>query len=255
MAIQFFDAVGAVAGEGIFIPIANLPGLTAAELAGAVPQASKMARFLFSFGKKVHSVLSPASVPKLGFTVGRGETSNGLDLISRTFTYSITYSINILSGTISPLPLPSIGNNANLGGFTYDFVFPNIGVLANGNNTPGAGVYIPFTDLSSAWRYTPIDSESVGEDAREFVAAVFAYAFASAEARSATIASAVTAKGRNNPATATLPTGATDPTNPTTGLDPAQINNIVAVNYGWSYTVQTKDDQATETFDVNVIAA
>lgn len=256
MALQFFDAAGATVTEtGLFIPVGALPGLTAAELASSVPEATKVARFLFSFGKKLYSALSPASLPKLGYTVGRADTSNAIDTISRTFSYSITYVINIFTKIIEPLPLPLVGSNLGLGGFQYEDISSGMMTRLTSGNIPSAGVFIPTSDLTSSWIYedTPIDVFQ--DDARQFVAALFAYVSSQVPTRTATVASAVTAKNRSNPTLGTLPANAVATTNPTTRLDPAQINNIVLVNYSWSYTVQTVDNQTNETFDVNVIAA
>lgn len=255
MAFEFFDAAGAATANGLFIPIADLPGLTAAELAPGDGQVL-LGRSVFGLLKKIYSSLSPSAFNKLGVAVGNSETRPGTLLTNRTYTYQASYVSNLSTNSITQIPVAGIGVNSGLGKIALSSIFPAAAKVAAAANTPGAGVLIPTADLVpyGGPLHAALDV-SAGQDNRNYLAALFNWMCAgnNLQVRATGLPSAIIAATRGNPTAGTLPANATATSNPTTGLFIEDIPLIFVSQVTYSITVQTIDNLATETFDVIVV--
>lgn len=255
MAFQYFDAAGAVTADGVFIPIAVLPGLSAAELAAAAAAELKEGKTVYSLVNQVYNVLSPTAFPKLGASTTRNETASVIDRKDRTYTFQFQLLANRSSKIISPLPVPVAGDNAGIGDFAIADVFANAAKIAAAANTPGAGIVIQTADLVP--HGSPVQGDlDVTTDGREWFQALFSWMVnGGVRFRSTTQASAIVARTATNLGVVALPTNATAANNPTTGIDADETSMVWLTSFSYSLTVQTVDNQATQTFDVNVITA
>jgi hypothetical protein len=83
---EFFGAAGNATNDGVFLPVATLTGVNAAELADAEPGHLKLGKAVLGMMEKIYSTLSPTAFNKLGFTVSRANpTGAGNNLINQNF--------------------------------------------------------------------------------------------------------------------------------------------------------------------------
>lgn len=256
MALEYFDAAGTATSDGVFIPITDLPGLLSTELAAAEPAAKKMARSIYAVMKQLFTILNPTSFNKLGVTISRAEASGGFGLSNKTYTLGVQYLANISADTVGMLPIPTIGANSGVGDFAVIDLFPNAAKVAAAGAVAGAGILIQTADLVGygSPSHASLNIAS-GQDNRSWLAALMNWLTSTISVRSTTVSSAFTAVSRGTPANATLPANATDTTNPTTGLLTSDLTKTFSSSISYSITIQLIDDEATDSFDVNVATA
>ena len=75
------------------------------------------------------------------------------------------------------------------------------------------------------------------------------------DVRSASQASAITAKTISATAGVALPAIATDATNPTTGISSANLDKLDFFSKTFSFTIQRIENESTQSYDVNVVTA
>lgn len=258
MALTFFhQAVIAGAGNGVpaglFLPIADLPGVVAGEFGAGESQATKVGKAALAIANGIHAYLVANQDSVVGMAATRAKASASDSLDNLTFSFSAQYLADLETQSLGQIPLPVAGTNAGVGGFALDDVFLNAAEVAAEGAIPGEGVVVPYADVAPYGGEDP--AAIMGVDNRDFVAALIRAFPSLLTVRTAAIASAVTAVSQANPTIFTLPAAATAETNPTTGLTVADLPKIGLLQFTTSWTVQVLLNQATQTFDVNVIAA
>jgi hypothetical protein len=251
LSFEYFDAAGAAVADGVFIPTSDLLGVEDTELeAGDADKESKVALALLNV---LYETLSLVNFDSLGWAVSKGNpTSAGADLINQGYSVTNTYAVDFATASVGQLPVPSAGANADVGLFGLFDLFPNAAKVAAAGNTSGAGVLIPSADIAAYG--APVHASvtiGAGEDNRDYLAALVNYLAAELTLRTGVDASAVTNKSRGSATGLTPPADWTDATNPTTGLDSADLPKYSFFSVAYGFTFQLLLDQSTQTFDVN----
>lgn len=249
--LEYFDAVGAVVADGIFIPASDLLGVLDEELEAA--DEDKESKVALSLLNVLYETLSPPSFDSLGWAVSKGNpTSAGQDLINQSFSLTVTYAADHGAGTLGQLPIPTTGANLDVGKFGIVDLFPNAAKVAAAANTTGAGVLIPTTELEAYGSPAQAGiTVGAGEDNRDWVSALIHYLATQTTLRSGVDASAVTARSRGSATGITPPAIWTDATNPVTGLAAADLPMFSFFSTAYAMTFQLLLDQPNQTFDVN----
>jgi len=259
MAFEFFEAaVSSPSGcsAGIFIPRSDLPGVAAGELANSQSTANKQSKTVLALLNKVHSTVSPTNFSKLGFATTKGApTGVSEDVIAITYTATAQWMANSEDKTISVLPVPTTGTESGKGDFAIADIFPNAVKLAAGDAITGEGVVIPTADLVPYGSPTHASvNPAVGQDNRGWFAGLYGF-LSQLGIRTTSVASAITAASRGATTAVTLPTAATDATNPTTGILAADLPKRSFFSHTYSLTLQLALNQTSQAFDVNVVTA
>jgi hypothetical protein len=252
--LEFFEAsVSSPSGasEGVFIPIGDLPGVEASEFANADPQEVKEAKAVLGLLNAINNNLPNAA---LGLTITRNTGSGGLDLTNNAFSITSQLYADHETKTLDTLPIPNTGSNSGVGDVSIDTLFPNAEKIATDDAISGEGFLVPTADVE---RHGAPDHASIvlSDDSRLWVQGLAEWLSVNLEVRTASQESAITARTRSNTQAVTLPTAATDSTNPTTGLSASDLNKISVFSHNYAVTIQTKMDQSTQKFDVNVVTA
>jgi hypothetical protein len=247
---EYFDASANAVADGVFIPIAALPGLQSAELASSEAALAKEAKALMSILERMYAVISPSSFAALGLTVSKSSpTGGGVNIVNQS--YSITYQkmVSLDGNTISVVPVPSAGTFNGIGDFAITDVFPSAAKVAAAASTGGAGVLVvtsgltPYTSLTQA----AID---VAADSREWFNALSDHLAIAATVRSETQQSAVTLATAEAIGALDIPAAYVAATNPTSSI--ANVNQFGLITRAHSYTVQVALNPATQVYDVRV---
>lgn len=259
MALTFFDAAVAAGASngvpaGLYIPRADLPGITAGEFAAGASQATKEGKAVLAICNALFDYFSANSTTLVGMIATRAKASASDVLDNLTFTFQHQYVAKLSNGSFGQIPLPSSGTNSGVGGVAIKNIFPNAASLAAEAAVSGEGVVIPYADLSAFGGSVP-GSINAGTDNRSLIAAINRAMPDLLAIRSASVASAVTAAAQSTAASFTLAAAATAATNPTTGLVEAELDKIALSQMSSAITIQVALNQTAQTFDVNVVTA
>lgn len=248
---EYFDATGSAVADGVFIPVAALPGLTADEL--ATGDADKASKAILALVNTIYDVVSPGGFNKLGFALTKANpTGTGDNLISQNYSVNIQYQVDHGANTLSQIPVPTAGTSQDIGKFAIADVFPTAVKVAAAASTGGAGILIPSADLAAygAPAHASVNP-ATGQDNRDWFAALFNYLAIDAPLRTADTASALTARTRGSAAAFTLPATYTQATNPISGILTDDLGQLSFFSQSYSFTIQLSLNQGTQTFDVN----
>ncbi|MGD1909080.1 MAG: hypothetical protein ACFB0C_24255 [Leptolyngbyaceae cyanobacterium] len=252
--LEYFDGVGQAIETGVFIPVGDLSGLDGTELAAAAVDTEGKA--VLALANTLYDTLSPAAFDKLGWSVSKANPiSAGPDLINQGFTFTATYVVDLSDSTVGPIPVPTGGDNQDIGKFGLVDIFPNAVKIAADVNTPGAGIVISGSAVAGYGAAYADLNIGAGEDNRAWIAALLNYMAVETTLRSASEASAVVAISRGNPINITPPAALTAAPNPTSGLVAADLPLLVLFTISYGLTVQLLLDQSAQTFDVNHVTA
>lgn len=160
-------AVAAASGNGVvaglFVPIANLPGMQSSELTDS----SKERKITLSFANKIYNGLN-AITDKLGLALVKSTpVGAGNDLIDQNFQYLLQYMIDWASGEVSVLPLPAT-NTGKI--YLEQALGTGINFVTNEGAISGAGVLIPNSLITNANGVIPSDTSSA--DARSYLSSL-----------------------------------------------------------------------------------
>jgi hypothetical protein len=248
LGFQFSDAATTAAAIGIFIPIAALNGLSAAELATAVPAAEKFGKTSLAMLERLNSYLSSTS-PKLGFSATKGNPSGtGENRITQNYTFTSQVLANVKDGVVTTLPVPVSG----LGKFSFADVFPGAINVASGDAIT-AGVLIPIASLAQYRALVPADITISGtSDNRWLVDSLLTHFARDRDLRSATVSSAFINTSFSGFAASAVPASFTALNS---GIDFAEIDSLAILQRSFAVTVELELNQSTQTFDVRVATA
>ncbi len=257
LSLEYFDAAGTAAADGVFVPVAALPGVLAAELAAAQSAGTKEGKALFALLNQALIILSPTTFNKLGFTAAKA-TPNGAaaDVINQSFTFTWQKLVNLDTDTVGMVPEPSTGANSGLGSFSVSDVYPGAVKVASGGAVSGAGVVIQTAGLTPYGSLTHAGLTISGSsDNRDWFAAFLDHCAVDAAVRSTTVASAITAASVSAIGATTIPAAYYQATDPLSGIAAADVPKRGLITRTLSYTLQLLLNQSTQTFDVNVVTA
>lgn len=260
MTLQFLPEAGTATSAGIFIPRANLNGLTIdGELATNEPSDTKQCKFLAAFLSTFQTILTanrsdPNSLATgLGFTLAKGNpTGSGQGRFQQTFTATFTTVFDNTNNTAYPIPVPSAGTNNGKGVLLVTDIFPDALNVAAGGAISEAGVVIPHADVDLYGAETTTDVAN-DTQSRKWFASMFRMLFDSIPLRATGVTlSAVTVKTLNDITQYTLTESDTAATNPTTGLSSAELTMLDIYSRSIQFTIEYLIDETTQTFDVRV---
>lgn len=254
-ALEYFSEAGTAVAAGVFIPVADLPGLLATEL--ETGDTDKESKAILALLNTLYDIVSPPEFDSLGWSVSKGNPqSSGPDIISQPYSAAIIYHADFSEGTLGQLPIPSAGANADVGKIGVEDIFENAAKVAAGGAVSGAGIVITSAALEGygAPAHASLDI-SEGEDNRDWFAALLNHIAIDSTLRTAQVASALTARTRGNAVGVAPVPGWTAATNPTTDLVTADLATSSFLSVSYSFTVQLLLDQQTQTFDVNHVTA
>lgn len=250
MAITFeqFSSSGSAVGAGLFIPVADLPGVTSSELNGT-PSGTEKA--LFAILNKVYNVLSPSNFDKLGFSVAKpNPTGVAADTVNQNYTLSNQLMIDLSTLSVDQVPVPSAGANSGVGDIPLASVFPGASAVAASGAVAGAGIVLLNSELSAY--AAPAAATAVSGDGRQYLASLIAYLAGEASVRDGSTASSVISKSRSAATGFTPPANWTQSTDPVTGINASDLPVLAFITITYSLTVQLILNQSTQTFDVNL---
>jgi hypothetical protein len=238
--IAYFEtAVAAGSGNGvpagIFIPQSNLPGILQA---GELDEPNREAKAAYAIVTKVQDVLQ-ALTSKLGLSSSRSMASTGvLDRISQTFLLSCQFMVNHSTNLVSVLPLP--GSEA--GKVSLADLFPAHALVAAEGAVPGPGVVIPTAMITQNGGTLP---GAAIADARSWLIALY-----QSMILGLTPSDAVVSPSRGSATGLTPLADFTATTNPTTGINAADLPKMSFLSLTYSVTLQIVLNQTTQTFDL-----
>lgn len=252
MSFEYFDAAGTAVAEGVFIPIAAVPGLVASELASGQAAGTKLGKSVFALINQIYNTLSPTNFNKLGFTVSKGNPAGvGADIINQNFGFTAQKLLNLKTDAISMIPEPTSGANSGLGSFSLSDVFAGAVKVAAAGAVSGAGVLIPTALLAT---YSSITQGGItisgSSDNRDWFAALFDWLGNGLAVRDASTASAVIARSASAISAVAIPANFTQTTDPVSGILAADLPVRGLISKSYSVTVQLQLNQTTQTFDV-----
>jgi hypothetical protein len=253
---EYFSADGNTPAEGVFLPVASLWNVQATELASTA--ADRESRVMFGILERLCNPNSSFVTlqNKLGISSSyTTPTGAGTNLLNQTYTLTAQYFANLANNSIQPIPVPTSGNNNNVGRVKIVDAFAGATKLAATASTGGAGVLVPTSELVpyGGPAHTSID---VNQDGRAWLSALFLYLADKATVRSANTASAVVAVNPVLTVTGALPAGAlVAASNPTSGIDPTKQVTNVLITRSVSVTLQLLVNTQSETIQPNHVVA
>lgn len=249
---EFFEGADTATAEGVYIPIANLPGVVAGEFADIESVQKKESKLIYAV---LNKIFSDGLASALGIAlntptiVGQSGT-----LSSKAYTITAQYYADIENQVVNVLPVPTIGTQVGVGDVAMTDLFATSAKVAASGAVAGEGVVIP-TALLVPYGSPAHASLNLAVDNRDYLIALIRYMISEADTRSATVASAITAKSIGAVVGLTLPAVAYDATNPTTGIEEAKLNKINTFSRAFNITIQRIENESAQTFDVNVVTA
>jgi hypothetical protein len=250
LSLEYFDAAGSAVAAGVFIPISDLPGIEATELAAAQSTANKEAKALLALMNATATYLAVNS-GLLGITLTQNNNSNaGPNLINLNYTLGWEKLADVESNAITQIPVPSAGANAGVGDFGIADVFPNAAKVAAAGAVAGAGIVVTDTALAAYGAAAP--TVGAGEDNRAWFAALFDH-MAEADVREIGITqSAVVTAALGSLGATIVPADFYAATDPTSDVVEADLPKLGLMTRSTAISIQVQLNQSTQKFDVVV---
>ena len=258
MAIQIVPTGGAVAAaDSLVIPQTDLAayGLTAAEMTA---DATGEARSVFAFLKGMQDAdltgilgLSKPALPSKSIAAAI--------YTNRTYSMTMQKLVDSTADTFDVVPVPSGGANSGVGAISVVDVFPNASKVASAGNIANPSLAFDFADLAAlesgvSYAGTTV---SAGQDHRLLLMAIYKYLATGLSVRDASTASAYIALSKSAFSISGIPAtwySATDPLSDISASDIAD-QNLALLSQTTTITLQTTEDESTDTFDVRVVTA
>ena len=254
--LEFSDADFNSTVNALFIPVADLPGVNAAELAAGESTANKEAKAILGLWNQLFNIASPAAFGRLGLTVTKSTPAGGgsADLVNLTFSSTAQRLVNLASNSIAVVPVPTAGANSGVGDFALTDIFPGAAKVAAAAATGGAGVAIPWTLIEAfgGAAYAGADI-AAGNDNRMELFALLESIANGATPRAADAESAIITRTLSAPASATIPVNYYQAADPVAGVVQADLAKLGLLSRTTALTIQVALNQTTQVFEVNVI--
>lgn len=246
---------------GLYIPIADLPGMDAAELALAESSNRKEGKVVFSIVQKIFQYLSVnTNVLSLRMSIGNPAIISS-SLIALSYSLIVDYLTNVSAGTNSMVPVPSVGVYSGIGDVSLREIFPNCFKVASTANTAdasgigasGAGVLVSTEDLSQYGFFNDVADSTlttlnITADNRYAIASIMqCICDGNISIRSSSTASGITSTLVSAASTAVMPINYYANTNPLTSISAANLDHLSITRRTYSITFElTLDPQVLE---------
>lgn len=247
--IEVFEAAGNATAAGVFIPVSDLPGVDAAELAAGETDAAKQSKILLSM--MAASLVAVSAATPLGVTLTQGNNSNaGPNLIGLNYTLTWDKLADVSADSLSVIPLPTAGANAGTGGLAIVDAFPNAAKVAAAGAVAGAGVVVNDSAVLTYGAAAP--TVGAGEDNRKWFAAMFDH-IADIDVREAGVTqSAITSAARGAIGSAAIPVDYYAAVDPVSNIAEADLPKLGLLTRSTTLQIQVELNQTTQSFDVVV---
>lgn len=242
--LKYNDGATAVSGDQLIVPAADLDGISDSYMSANSQTKELDANVVASSMDALWEYISNNDT--LGLAASKpNPTGSGTDLINQTYSLTSTLYADFSNGTQGVLPL----NSNNFGAVNISNIFPSLEKAADGSTPSTGGVEIPYTAIG-LFDFTPdfASFDPAATDNRAVIHAIADLFFEGMETRTGSVASAVTAKARNNP------TGVGAPANvvSNTSLDSDALTHTIFANQTISATIQWSVQQNADGYSVNV---
>lgn len=234
-----YTGSGTASNAGVFIPLADLPGLTQSEL--ATTGSTLEGHLIYAVLNALYLSMSPMTILGIVNLSKSQPTGNATGRFSESIGFAYQRLLNYKTGAISAIPLAISGSEAGMGTVTIEDIFPSGEIVAQGGSIPGAGVVVPNSLIAD---YGAGILNNAGSDARSWVGAIMSAMAAVATVRSTTVESAVTSRTLVSAIRSTgvaIPANWYDPSNP--------LTNISVSDLGWLRVIQ---DQVTIEYELTI---
>lgn len=237
---------------GLYIPISDLPGMVATELATGVAERVKEGKTTYSVLQKIFNHLS--TVPNiLGLS---SQISNPVVInpttITLTYGLIVDYLVNVSTGKIRMIPTPTTGVFTGIGKVSLKNVFPNCFTVASTGNTAdvsgigaaGAGVLISTEDLSEYGFFNDVEDSTIStinltEDNRYALSSIYQnIADGNVAVRSTTTASGITSISISNATVVDIPATYYASTNPLSGISVTNLDHLSITRRAYNVTFE-----------------
>lgn len=247
---------------GMYIPVSNLPGMTSTEFATSEPINRKEGKTIFSLVQKIHNFLSVnTDVLSLVSAIGNPAIVDNT-LITLPYGLTVDYLTNVSYGSISMLPVPTIGVYTGIGEVSLRDIFPNCLIVDDtSNNTElvaaGPGVLISTDDLSTYGFFndvpnSTIETINITADNRYAIASIFqSICDGNISVRTSSIASGITSISISTASSVTIPTTYYSNTNPLTGISSADLDHLSLTRRNYSITFELS--LVPEVLEINTV--
>ena len=237
---------------GFFIPVAELPGVTAAELNPANDDAQD--KGVLSFVYRLWEAMTQPASNVLGMSLDRSNLQGqGQDTVRQSFSFTATVANFLSNGDSGVLPLPTRGANNGQGKIGVSDIFPGASLATPSADTSGAGIVIAHSTLFSD-DINPFTGAAMLANSRPWLAGFFLALGTESTVRSSTEPSGIISRSASN-AVGQAPIAAwTDTANPTTGIAALDLPKYRFYNFTVSCTFEKKLDFTAQTFDLNRVA-
>jgi hypothetical protein len=248
--LEIFVTSGNTASAGVFIPLSDLLGMTTVEL--ETTGTTLEGHLAYAFLNALHSGLKDSG--SLGFPeISKlAPTGAGENRFSEGVTLNIQRLIDLRTGNIGLIPLPTTGENAGLGAVLLVDIWPNCELLLAGISTGEPGVLISHNWIT-AWGGT-IPSV-LANDARSWISAFIVALVHSLQRRTTAIPSAIT---RKTDTTAIRVTGSAvpqefyDATNPLAGILETDLPYLRLIRESLTVEYEMVVNPANQTLEIYI---
>lgn len=237
---------------GLYIPVIDLPGMDAAELATIESENRKQGKVVYSIVQAIYEYLSVnTGVLSLRGTIGN-PTIVSSSLITLSYTLTADYLTNVSSGKISMIPVPTVGVYTGIGEASLRDIFPNSFIVESTDNTAdasgigaaGAGVLINSADLATYGFFNDVEDSdittiNITADNRYAIASIMqCIADGNISVRSSSTSSGITSVSVASASTVTIPATYYSNTNPLTGILSADLDHLSITRRAYGITFE-----------------
>lgn len=237
---------------GIYIPIADLPGMIAAELATTEAANRKEGKTVFSLIQRIHSYLF-VNTGTLSLTTSISNPSVvSSSLIAVTYNLAVNYLTNVALGTNSMVPPAGVGVYSGIGDISLRDIFPNCIKVASTANTAdasgigvaGAGVLISSADLAVYGFLNDVPGSTISTlnitgDNRYAIAAMYqSICDGNVGIRTTSNASGITNVNISNAIVTSIPTSYYSASNPVSGISSTNLDHLSITARTYSITFE-----------------
>lgn len=237
---------------GLYIPISDLPGMVATELATTESENRKQGKTVFSLVQKIHQYLSVnTSALSLRSTIGN-PTIVSSTLITLSYSLVVDYLTNLSSGRNSMIPVPSSGVYSGIGEVSLRDIFPNCFTVESTNNTAdasgitaaGAGVLISSEDLAQYGFFNDVEGSNItdinitGDNRYAITAIMQTICDGNISIRTTSVASGITATNVSAATIITMPATYYSNTNPVSGISSGDLDHLNLTRRTYSITFE-----------------